>query len=464
MRPRLGLAVLTSDRLAASEGPSFRVETELRAGAAAQVLAGLAEVDYPGPLGNDADARAAADRWANGAIDGLVLFPEVASPPSIGWTVAAPATVPLLVWNVLPLESIPASLTYAGVVRNSATVGAAMLTNVLRREGRAFHHVSGPIRDPDLLARVTGWLAAFTPAERLRSCRLGRLGHEIPGYLDVTLDAAEVRTRLGLEVVDLSRAELADACRSVDAARIEAELASLVARCSLDIRNGATAQSIAVALGLEDLVRARRIDAVALNCHSDFFRDNPEVGVVACYGAARLTGMGIPVACTGDLTAAVAMLALEMLELPAHYCEGVALDLSRDHLLLTNTGEGDPRLARSGPPCLDANIRFPGVRGAGTKVRFECREGPATLLAFTPHPGSPGGHLFVTAAGCVLPDSYPGTGVASAAFRFRGVGCREGFERWCLAGAPHHAALTSGDVTDRIRALAAVWGVGAALV
>jgi L-arabinose isomerase len=233
----------------------------------------------------------------------------------------------------------------------------------------------------------------------------------------------------------------------------------------VDLDAAEAVRSARLALALEDLFREQRLDAAALNCHSGLLRDNPEIGLVACYGASRLTAMGLPVACTGDLTVAVAMLAATALGGEAHCCEAVALDVPRDWLLLTNTGEGDPRLARpDAPRRIEANRRFPGACGCGAKVIFACRPGVSTLVAFTPQAGVPGGHTFVVARGQVLDAVLPGTGVPSAAFRFCGRGCIEGFELWCAAGAPHHAVLAAGDLTEPMRQLGAMWGTGVSVI
>jgi L-arabinose isomerase len=458
-KPRVALVALYFDMFDDVMPPTFRQEKEAVGREVAGLLEPFADVDYSGLVANLAQAEAARRRWAAAELDAVVVFPTMASPPAFPWECTRGLGLPVLVWNGHLIREIADGFTYHDANRYSSNVGAIMITNVFRRQGAPFQLVSGYYREPDVLARVRGFVEAAAAAGRLRRARLGRIGVEIPGYADVGIDAEALESSLGTSVVAIGKPELDEAYRGVAAERIAEDRAELAAEYAVEVPEALLESSVRIALALEDLVARHRLDALAINCHSELFRRNPEIGLVACYGASRSTGRGVPVSCTGDAPTALAMLALKALGGHAQYCEFVVTDHARDAILLTNTGEGDPTIARTDrPKCLKCNAHYPGLHGGGASPVFACRGGTATMLAFSPKHGAARGHVLVAAQGEVLGTFHERTGVTNALFRFRNAGALSGFDRWCLAGAPHHGAFTLGDCAERLRWLADLWG------
>ena len=287
------------------------------------MLAAFADVEYPGIVANEATAASLAQRWLNQDLDAVVLFPTMASPPLYSWRIVQALDAPLLIWNGQLIREIHDTFTYHDANRYSSNIGAIMITNVLLREGRRFQLVSGYYRDPATLGQVRDYLEAARAAHRLRSARIGRIGSEIPGYADVSIDQELLRNKLGTEIIWIDQAELESAYRSVATERIRSHQEEVNREYAVEVPGDILEASIRIALALEDLVGGHSLDAVALNCHSDLFRRNPEIGLVACYGASRLTGTGVPVSCTGDVPTVIAMLILKTLGGQSQYCECV---------------------------------------------------------------------------------------------------------------------------------------------
>jgi len=465
VKPKIGLVALYFDMFDDIMPPTFRREKEAVGEEVAGMLAAFADVEYPGIVANEATAASLAQRWHAQDLDAVVLFPTMASPPLYSWRIVQALAAPILIWNGHLIREIHDSFTYHDANRYSSNIGAVMITNVLLREGRRFHLVSGYYRDPATLGQVRDYLQAAGAARRLRAARIGRIGSEIPGYADVSIDEELLRNKLGPEVIWMDQAELESAYRSVATERIRAHQEEVNREYAVEVPDDILTASIRIALALEDLVGRHRLDAVALNCHSDLFRRNPEIGLVACYGASRLTGAGIPVSCTGDVPTVIAMLILKTLGGQSQYCECVMTDHEKDCILFTNTGEGDPTLASANvKKCLICNDHYPGVRGGGASPVFPCRGGGATMVAFSPKKGVANDHVVVVAPGEVLGTQHESTRVTNALFRFRNYSSIEGFNRWCRAGAPHHGAFTLGDFSERIRHVAELWGVESILV
>jgi len=458
-RARIGLVALYFDMFDDIMPPSFRQEKEAVGREIATMLGQLCEVDYPGIIANEAKAVEAADRWGQAGLDAIIFFPTMASPPSFSWAVARASKLPLLIWNGHLIQEIHDSFTYHDANRYSSNVGTIMVTNVFLREGRTFHLISGYYRDRNVLEQIRRYLDAVVAANRLRNARVGRIGREIQGYADVSIEEEPLRSNLGTQIVPIEKEELERAYRDVNPSRIRDHRNRLGEEYQLEVPEEILESSIRIALALEDLFVKHQLDAAAINCHSDLFRRNPEIGLVACYGASRLTGMGFPVSCTGDIPTSIAMLVLKALGGQAHYCECVMTDHVQNYILFTNTGEGDPTLARTNrKKCLICNEHYPGLRGGGASPVFSCRGGAATMVGFSPKMGAAKGHVLVAAQGEVLGTFHEDTRVANAAFRFKNHSCLEGFNRWCMAGAPHHGAFTLGDFSRQMQYVADLWG------
>lgn len=464
-KPRVGLVALYFNHVEYIMDKSFRREKEELGHEIANVLGEFADVCYHGLIDSIEEGIAAAQQFVSVELDAVVFFSTMAAPPSYGWECLRQLQVPVLVWNGQIARRVPDSLNYQDVNRYGANVGTVMITNVLLREQRPFHLVSGYYRDAQTIAKVKIYVEAVAAVNRLRRARVGRIGQEIPGYADVTIDDGMLRDSLGTEVIDIQKPEVEERYDQVTQERITDLLSNIKTEYEVTVPLEILSNSVRIALALEDIVTRNHLDAVAINCHSEIFRENPHIGLVGCYGASRLTGMGIPFSCTGDVPTAVAMLILKSLGGQSQYGDCVMTDLERDFVLLTNTGEGDPAIARTdGRKCLIQNENYPGVRGCGANPLFQCRSGSATMVAFSPQKASRGGHVIVAALGEVLGVSYDDTRVTTAAFRFRNRSSVDGYDHWCRAGAPHHGGLTLGDYTEHIRHIGELWGVETVLI
>lgn len=462
MKPRakIALAALYFEMFDEVMPPSFRQEKENLGREVASMLATFAEVDYPGLIASPAQAARSRERWMAQSLDAVVIFPTMASPPAYSWDATRDLHVPILLWNGHLIRTVPDDFTYSDANRYSGNVGTIMISNVFLREGRPFELLSGYYRDPQVLHEVEEFLSAAAALQRLRSARIGRIGREISGYTDVSIDGEALRNCLGTQVVSIEKDVWQGAYNRVEERRIREHSGHVLAEYEVEMPEDLLDISIRIALALEDIVSEHSLNALAINCHSDFFRHNPQVGLVACYGASRLTAAGLPVSCTGDTPTAIAMLVLKALGGQSQYCECVVTDHERDFILLTNTGEGDPGIARADrKKRLICNHHYPGCRGGGASPVFSCRSGIATLVAFSPKRGASKDHILVAAPGEILGTFHEQTTVTNATFRFKSRDSINGFNSWCLAGAPHHGAFTLGDFSRRLEYLGRLWGL-----
>jgi L-arabinose isomerase len=291
------------------------------------------------------------------------------------------------------------------------------------------------------------------------------LGDVIPGYLDVVVDRQALTRDIGIEIVDISAQELTRVFHSIPSEQEEKFLRAMRSVPVCDLTDAVQSKCARLTAAMQALVSEYRLDGGAINCHTAYFRENPPIGIVACYSVSRLLQEGIPFTCTGDILTAVAALIVQFLGAPPQWCECVMIDYERDFMLLSNTGEGDPLMAaQPGRVRIIANRQFERGGEAGACLAFPLRPGPATLLGFSPKKSALGGWSLVIAQGEILNEHFPKIGSPNSAFRFEGGNTADAFNRWCLGGATHHGIVTHGKYVEAFRDVADFLGIEAWVV
>jgi L-arabinose isomerase len=364
---------------------------------------------------------------------------------------------------------VDGAFDHASITTQGATVGAPMLANMLVRTARPFDLVLGRVDDAAVVGRVRAALVIGAAASGIRRARLGRIGRPIPGYLHVDAPDEDIHAATGITLVAVDPDEVVEAWRAVDAGRVAALDAEVRAGWAFeeDVTTDESLQrSLRAALALDDVVAAHDLDGGAFNCHLPQFRFGDEIGIAPCWGLGRLTTHGTPFTCTGDILTAVAMLVTKRLGGAALYHEIEAIDYASGEVVIANSGEHDLAwLAPGATPRLRRNAWFCGIDPrCGVCAVLEPAPGPATLVGFTPHPEARGGFRLVAARGDLTARTFPATGTANGAFRFRDGSVEEAWARWARTGVNHHSSATPGDLSGAVVALAGQLGIEAVLV
>lgn len=474
-RPRLLVVHPWWDLWAHTAPPGFR---DQRMALARRVAADLADIADPvavveAPSLEEAAAAGstlAARSAEEGPLDAILVLQTMAVP--VGHTLALldrlPG-VPVVVWAAHETGLVDGAFDHASITTQGATVGAPMLGNMLIRTRRPFDLVLGRIDDPVVTGRVREAITVAAAVSSVRRARLGRIGQPIPGYLHVDAPDDAIHDGTGITLVAVDPDEVVDAWRAVDRDRVDALGAEVRAGWVFEddpTEGESLERSLRAALALEDVVTRHRLDGGAFNCHVPQFRFGEEVGIAPCWGLGRLTSEGKPFTCTGDILTAVAMLVTKRLGGAALYHEIEAIDYATGEVVIANSGEHDLAwLAPGATPRLRRNGWFCGTDPrCGVCAVLEPPAGPATLVGFTPHPDARGGFRLVAARGELTSRTFPATGTANGAFRFRDGTVEEAWARWALSGVNHHSSATPGDLSGPVMAFANQLGIEGVLV
>ena len=469
-RSRIALAQAYWDLWEHTAGPSFRSDRLQLVRHAATRLTDAFEVVSINDAASVDEGAALGQKLAAERLDAVLVIVSIAAPPAymLAALEALPQT-PVVVWAMHETGLVGGDFDHGGITTQGATVGAPMLTNMLARLERPVQLVLGRLDDPDTIARVDTALRLATVASGIRRARLGRFGRPLPGYLHVDLDDDELRAAMGIEVIEIDADEVVEAWRGVGTERISQLDAAVRAewRFEEDVdREESLERSLRMALALEDVVERHQLDGGAFNCHVPQFRFGEEIGIAPCWGLGRLTSMGRPFTCTGDIVTAVAMLTTKRLGAAAIYHEIEAIDYATGEVVIANSGEHDLAwLAPGETPRLRRNGWFCGKDArCGVCAVFEPPAGPATLVGFTPHPDAKGGFRYVVARGELTERRFPETGTVNGAFRFTHGSVEEAWARWAGSGVNHHSSATPGDISAAVGAVAHQLGVEVVIV
>ncbi len=410
------------------------------------------EVTASGLVDGPEAATETRRRFAVAGLDVVVAAATMAAPPTYGSAALEGFDGPVIVWDDHRAARFASDIDEVEATRASGILGSIMLANVLGREGRRYLTVSSVGGNATEVAQAALGAAA---ARSLRGARLGLLGGIIAGYGDVVLDPATAGT-LGIELVgiepDTVARALAESRGGPDAplpwpVEVTPEAAPLLAR------------SRRIGRFLDAVVADGRLDALALNCHSDALRFGEELGAVGCLGASLLWSAGVPVACTGDAATAVALMLAARIAGSAQYGEGYAVEHETGELVISSCGMADPSLCGAGEtPRLCANDLYPGRNGLGIATRFTFAAGPATIIAFGPATPTLPARLVVS-AGWLTGRGFTHLNGPSGTITFDQPGPGAASRALIDAGPAHHLALVRGDRSAELRAAAFFLGI-----
>lgn len=386
VRPRLGVLFFTSgwfrevglqdpgsDTTARVEDTSRRIVADLGA---------FCEPVSSGVLCSAGEARAAARRIASEQVDGLLALPLMWCEDQIVRAALEELPgLPLLLWTFSPEPTLPTFVPFQRMIQGSGAVCTLQLSGMLKREGRWYRSVAGPLGDEEVYRGIGAWARALAAARRLRGQRIGVLPFRCEQMSTTYVDEFELRRRYGLELTHLELERVRRTAAEVsgaEAAAFRRELEAEGARVEVDERN--LGEGIRYALALERVLAAEGLTALAMNdvipeMHSSF-------GLRPCLSSPRLSERAV-VSMEADVAAAAAMLALRLAtgERP-FYTETFGADYPAGALLLGHAGCHDAANADPEHPVrIVPDVEYENSdRFSGAVSLFKYRPGPVTLV------------------------------------------------------------------------------------
>lgn len=422
--------------------PTFDVplaEAVTRAARAALEGAGFTVVGPEGLVSTVEEAQQAAGLLAQQPLDLLVVFQATFADSTPAQTLAAQVAAPLLLW------AVPEART-GGRLRLNSLCGINLAAHALKRAGRQYETVYAAPGEAAALARVEQLARAGRARRTLRGARLGRVGENPAGFESCLVNWEGLLQTLGLEVVQLSLAEVFAGARAADPAAVEATLQAIAARVAgLEaLEPTALRRTLAAYLTLRQLAGEQNLAGLAVRCWPEFFTD---LGGAACGAMALLSDELTPCSCEADVNGTVTQLLLQAISGEAAFgTDLVSFDLEEGTAVLWHCGlaplaMADPEFQPRGT--VHSNRKLPLL------LEFPLKPGRVTLARLSE---ATGGFRLVVGSGEMVraPLSFSGT---SGVLRFDRP-AREVLETILGEGLEHHVSLTYGDYVPALLALA----------
>lgn len=342
----------------------------------------------------------------------------------------------------------------ADKVTACALVGQHLFASLLRQLNRPFEIVYGPTSDLKTTAALADAARLVHSACAIMRAKVGLVGSHVPGFSNMAVDPARLTASLGAQLVQLGLHEFIELARTIDEARVKAEIEKIRA-LKLPTEEGIGDAELTTdarySLAIGDLMSANGLDALAVRCWPEL----PDVvGQWPYLAFARLVSEHHAVALEGDADGALCSLISELIGAgPSFITDWLAHDehtitawhpgMATFQLCPAIGTPGGPRLSRHfnnrKPLCVDAELR------AGMDVTlfrlWSCddRYHLTAVEARTEKLKQP---LAGNSIGLRLERSVP-----------------RWFDDLCHAGMPHHLSIAEGRHAERLRRLARLLGI-----
>jgi L-fucose isomerase-like protein len=386
IQPKLGVLFFTSGwfREVGLQDPgseaTARVEETARM--VVEHLSTFCRPEFSGVLFSAEQAREAARKIAAAGVDGLLVSPLMwCEDQIVRAALAELPELPVILWTFSPEQALPEFVPFQRMIQGSGAVCTLQLSGMLKREGRRYRAVVGPLGDPEVHRAIGAHARGMAVARSLRGLRVGVLPFPCSQMSTTYVDEFDLRRLYGIELAWLELERVRRAAQEASAAEVEAfreELRASGQRIRTD--EASLQEGIRYALALERVLGEERLSVLAMNdvipqMHAGF-------GLRPCLSNPRLSEQAV-VAMEADIAAGVAMHALRLAtgERP-FYTETFGVDYHANALLLGHAGYHD---AGNADPAFPVEIvpdveyqntdRFPGAVSF-----FKYRSGPVTLV------------------------------------------------------------------------------------
>lgn len=452
IKPKVGVLVTALLEDDYNKTAHIRPKAQQAANRINDIISQYADTVCPPLVEEEYQAEAAAQMFNAADVD-LIVAVEIAYTKGIvPVRCFLNTTAPVLVWNTQQIEFLPEDADFDLIMLNSGMAGVPEMTSALLRLGRPFWIVTSQLDDPEGQTKLGDYIAAAGVARRLKSARIGIVGHAFEGMTDLMVDLLSLRQHIGPVCWPVEPEKFAIAMQALPEAQVQALLRSESERYRVEMDANQFERSCRLALAFEKIARENKFDALAT--FDQVWLTDPRVGIIPSYGTGRLCEIGIPCSTEADVTTLVAMLILQEIAAKATFLENYVIDFKRDAIILSHDGHGNPALAAAPSDVkIKHSIYYQGVNGFGAAFEFSYAPGPVTMLALVPINQR---WRLIYSEGESLPIIPRPVSAPQMLYKPKSLPITDWCDAWCRAGSPHHQALAFGHLGSQIKTYASL--------
>ncbi len=378
---------------------------------------------------------------AAGDIDFILMLQSTFADSTMVLRLAQAVSAPLLMW-ALPEDRV------GGRLRLNSFCGINLAGHSLRRAGIGYDYIYAVPNEAAAQSKLENFAIAASIKSRLAKTRIGRVGENPAGFDTCLVNYHELKSRLGVDIVQFELPALFEAARQADAAQVQTTAAELETKLAglaeLDIQG-----TLGTYVALNDLAQEQNLSGMAVRCWPEFFTD---LACSACGAMSMLSNNMIPSSCEADVNGTITQLILGWISgEPAFGSDLVSFDVEENEAVLWHCGLAPLAMA---DPNVQPEAAIHSNRGMPLLMQFPLKPGRVTIARLSEATGE---FRLVIGGGEMLkaPPAFTGT---SGRIRFDS-GAQAVMDTLMREGLEHHVSITYGEHQAVLESLAGLLGL-----
>ena len=354
-------------------------------------------------------------------------------------TLAKATNTPILLW------AIPEAAT-GGRLRLNSLCGVNLGGHALRLRGHHYTHIYTSPEDTAVIDTITTAAQAGRVYRRLSQTRLGLIGSHPAGMDTCHLDEPTLKQKLGVQVQAINLESIFARMPQVSTEQLtplRQELAQKLPNLA-DLEAVPLQGTLQAFQVMKQVAQEEQLDGLAVRCWPEFFE---EMNCAACGAMSLLNDSHIPASCEADINGTITQLILQELSGTATFdTDLVSVDEATNTAVLWHCGKAPLSMANPQRPTtggIHSNRKVPLV------MEFGLKPGRVTLARLS----RANGHLRLVIGYGEIIDAPPSFSGTSGVCHFDKP-VNQVLDTILSEGLEHHLALTYGDYTAPLYALA----------
>lgn len=276
------------------------------------------------------------------------------------------------------LFSTPEQPSVGGIWAQNSFCGANMAAHTLRKMGRKYGFVFGPVSDADVLLKKP--LDVLKCMADLAATKIGLVGGRVPGFYTSNCDEMRLRSSIGAEVEIIDQLEIvrvAETLTEEEARRGAEEVRKSASSCCQVVEKDLL-PSGRMYEALKKTTAKYGLSAYAIRCWPEW----PDYYDVApCASMGLLNNTGFVTSCEGDVLGALLMKAQATLSggIP-FFADLISFDYAKNMAVFWHCGAAPSALCRKFEDTkLRRHFRVDGGDKKGLVNEFPLKPGPVTM-------------------------------------------------------------------------------------
>ena len=339
------------------------------------------------------------------------------------------------------------------IMYNHGIHGVQDMCNLLIRNGVRFSVEAGHADCSDVIDRVVNRVYGIQMASVFRKQRVGAIGGPFEGMGDFVVSRDELRSRIGIEVLDYDEEASKDELGRIEDKEIAQDWEYYSSRCNVQGIEGTSPlweRSSRMGLVLRKWIEREKLTAFTFNFQGAG-RDG--LPVIPFHEINDLMSKGVGYAGEGDVLTAAFVGSLLPVFPDTTFSEMFCPDWAEDSILLSHMGEMNISVMADRPLLVEKEFGFTSAENpAVTYGRLKA--GKAFLADLAPFGN--GRYSLIAVPVEILDVVQPDNLMMSIHGWFRPLGCDicRFLEEYSQAGGTHHLAIVYGDAGSALRTFA----------